>query len=105
MTRRYWSAWIAAALLMGSASLIGGHSATSVATPMASDPLATPAAQTELNWLANLPNPSSTHRVLSRYLRGYSRTADPSTGKNSPSELQEITGIGPTPSSPTLTRP
>jgi len=103
MTRRYWSAWIAAALLMGSASLIGGHSATSVATPMASDPLATPAAQTELNWLANLPNPSSTHRVVSGYFGGYSGTADPSTGKNWASELQEITGIGPTPSVLTLT--
>src|SRR5260370_41796711 len=96
MTRRYWSAWIAAALLMGSASLIGGHSATSVATPMASDPLATPAAQTELNWLANLPNPSSTHKVVSGYFRSYNRTAEPRTRKNWASKLPEITGIGPT---------
>src|SRR5258708_40030368 len=105
MTRRYWSAWIAAELLMGSASLIGGHSATSVATPMASDPLATPAAQTELNWLANLPHPSSTHRVVSGYFGGYSRTADPHTGKNWASELQEITGSGPPPSVATPTHP
>src|SRR5260370_6928125 len=107
MTRRYWSACVAAARLMGQASLIGGHSATSVATPMASDPLATPAAQTELNWLANLPNPSSTHRVVSGYFGGYSGTADPRTGKNWASELQEITGIGPTPNvlTPTARQP
>src|SRR5260370_36106927 len=103
MTRRYWSAWIAAALLMGSASLIGGHSATSVATPMASDPLATPAAQTELNWLANLPQPSSPHRGVSGDFRGYSGTREPRTRKQWATQRPVITGDGPTPSVVTRT--
>lgn len=99
MTRRYLSAWIAITVLTALGGLFGGHSAASAATSVASDPLATPAAQAELTWLANLPNRSFARRVVSGYFGGYSGTADPSTGKNWASELLEITGTGPTPPS------
>lgn len=103
MKRYYLSAWVAITLLTALASLFGGHSAAFAATAVASDPLATPAAQAELTWLANLPNQSFARRVVSGYFGGYSGTADPSTGKNWASELQEITGTGPASSVLTLT--